>query len=223
VSLAVEEAQVVAIVGPNGAGKTTLLSAVQGLIRPKAGRIAFGGHDITGRPPHELVRAGIVQVPEGRRILGRLTVLENLLVGAHHRRDAGEIRRDLDAILNRFPVLRDKSGVGAGLLSGGEQQMLAIGRALMARPRLLLLDEPSMGLAPLFVIRVFEFIRELNTERGLAVLLVEQNARRALDAATHACVLSAGRIVAAGSPASIRGDASLVSAYLGGEMLVGAR
>jgi branched-chain amino acid transport system ATP-binding protein len=223
VTLAVEDAQLVTIVGPNGAGKTTLLSAVQGLVRPKAGSIVFDGRDITGRPPHELVRAGIVQVPEGRRILGRLTVLENLMVGAHHRRDAPDVRRDLDAILARFPTLREKSGVGAGLLSGGEQQMLAIGRALMARPRLMLLDEPSMGLAPLFVARVFELIRELNAQRGLAVLLVEQNARRALEAAGHAYVLSAGRIVAAGSPAALRDDAGLVRAYLGGEIVLAAR
>lgn len=217
VSLRVGPRQLVALVGSNGAGKTTLLAATQGLVRVASGTIVFDGRDVSRHPSHELVRRGIAQVPEGRRILGRLTVLENLEIGAHHRTDRGAVRSDLAEILARFPVLRAKADVGAGLLSGGEQQMLAIGRALMARPRLLLLDEPSMGLAPLIVAQVFELIQELHRERGLAILLVEQNANRALEVAEYGYVLSRGRIVAEGVPAKLRGDADLMRAYLGAD------
>lgn len=217
VSLHVDAGQLVALVGSNGAGKTTLLAATQGLVRVATGTIVFDGQDVRTMAPHQIVRLGIAHVPEGRRVLGRLTVLENLEIGAHHRTDRSTVRSDLSEILGRFPVLQAKAEVGAGLLSGGEQQMLAIGRALMARPRLLLLDEPSMGLAPLVVAQVFELIKELHRERGLAVLLVEQNANRALEVAEYGYVLSRGRVVGEGAPATLRGDVELMRAYLGAD------
>ncbi len=212
VSVVVEPREVVALIGPNGAGKSTLLRAVAGVLRPAAGTIRFEGERIDGRPPEELVRKGIVLVPEGRGILKHLTVRENLLLGAWVRGAGPEVRRDLAAVLERFPRLRERLGQKAGTLSGGEQQMLALGRALMARPRLLLLDEPSLGLAPLVTAAIFDAVRELRRQ-GLTVLLVEQNANQALQLADRAYVLETGAVVLEG--ADLLADERVREAYLG--------
>ncbi len=215
VSLAVPQGQVVALIGANGAGKTTIMRAVSGLVRPRAGRIRFAGKDVTGWPAHRIATAGLKQVPEGRQCFAELTVAENLLIGAYRVPDRGEIARRQEAVLARFPRLRERLGQLAGSLSGGEQQMLAIGRALMGAPRLLLLDEPSMGLAPLFVEEIFAIIAGLRAD-GTTILLVEQNASAALDVADHAYVLETGRIVLSGPAAQVAADPAVAAAYLGG-------
>jgi branched-chain amino acid transport system ATP-binding protein len=213
VSLAIEQGQTVTLIGSNGAGKTTLLKTISGLIRPTAGTIEFEGKSIIRRPPHKIVGLGLCQVAEGRAILKRMTVTENLLMGAFNRSDA-EIGKDVGAVLERFPALAERREQLAGTLSGGEQQMLAIGRALMARPRLLLLDEPSLGLAPKFITRIFLTIRELQKE-GKTILLVEQNARHALQVADRGYVMERGRIVLEGSGQELLKMPEVRSTYLG--------
>jgi branched-chain amino acid transport system ATP-binding protein len=214
VSLDVEEGEIAALIGANGAGKSTMLHALSGIVRPAAGRIIYGGREITRLAAHEIVRSGLVQVPEGRAILTSLTVGQNLALGAFPRRDRGAAAQDLAAVFRRFPVLERKAALPAGSLSGGEQQLLAIGRALMARPKLLLLDEPSMGLAPLLVKEIFDIIREINAA-GTAVLLVEQNARAALAVSSRGYVLETGRIALQGAAAGLLHDPQVIAAYLG--------
>lgn len=214
ISLRVPAGEIVALIGANGAGKSTALNAVSGIVRPSEGKIVWHGTDITRCQPHAVVRSGIVQVPEGRAILTTLTVRENLELGAFIRRDRAEIRADIDGVFSRFPVLGKKAALNAGALSGGEQQMLAVGRALMARPKLLLLDEPSMGLAPLMVQDLFAVIREINRQ-GTTILLVEQNARAALRISSRGYVLETGSIVMEDSAANLLRDPKVISAYLG--------
>ena len=214
VSLIVGEAEIVALLGANGAGKTTTLSAISGIVPARAGHIRFRGEEITRLAPHQIVRRGIVQVPEGRQVIAYLTVEENLRMGAYQRRDGAGVRADLEAMLTRFPALRERRAVPAGSLSGGEQQMLAIARALMARPQMLLLDEPSMGLAPLLVNEIFRILAEVHAE-GKTILLVEQNARKALSVSDYAYVLETGRITMSGPGAELANDARVVAAYLG--------
>ena len=213
VSLSVEEGRIVTLIGANGAGKTTLLKTISGLIRPSAGEIEFDGRMIARRPPHWTVKAGISQVAEGRAILKRMTVMDNLRMGAHLRNDRG-VAADFERILEKFPVLAQRAGQLAGTLSGGEQQMLAIGRALMARPRLLLLDEPSLGLAPMIVTNIFRTLRELR-EEGNTIFLVEQNARRALQLADEGYVLERGRISLSGAGDSLLNNVEVQRTYLG--------
>jgi len=203
------------LVGANGAGKSTTLLALSGLIRPKAGSIRFQGEELTRLPTHQIVDRGLVQVAEGRAILTTLTVRENLELGAYRRRDRAAIASDLERVLSLFPRLHDRIGGMAGNLSGGEQQMLAIGRALLAKPRLLLLDEPSMGLAPLVVQDIFATLRRINGE-GLTIFLVEQNVRQALRLASHGYVLENGRIVLSDESVALMNDPKVVAAYLGG-------
>jgi branched-chain amino acid transport system ATP-binding protein len=212
VSLHVEEGEVVAVLGPNGAGKTTLLRAITGSVRPQGGRIVFAGEPVTGAPPESLVRRGISLVPEGRHVFPRMTVLENLLVGAITRRDA-EVRSDLEALFELFPVLAERRGQMAGTLSGGEQQQLAVARSLMSRPRLMLLDEPSLGLAPIVVEQIMRLLGGLR-DRGVTLLLVEQNVHRALELADRAYVLSVGQIVLSGTADELA-TGSIERAYLG--------
>jgi branched-chain amino acid transport system ATP-binding protein len=214
IDLDVAEGEIACILGANGAGKTTLMKTVSGLLKPSGGTIAFRKEGITGLAPEAIVRKGIVLVPEGRAILSRMTVLENLEMGAYHRRDDG-IRRDLEAVMDRFPLLKARREQRGGSLSGGEQQMLAIARALLARPRLLLLDEPSLGLAPLVVADIFRILREINAE-GTTVLLVEQNVKQALKVSRHAYVLETGRIVHGGPAEELRNDPKIMESYLGG-------
>ena len=215
IDLDVAEGEIACILGANGAGKTTLMKTVSGLLKPSGGTIAFRKEGITGLAPAMIVRKGIVLVPEGRAILSRMTVLENLEMGAYHRRDDG-IRRDLEAVMERFPLLKARREQRGGSLSGGEQQMLAIARALLARPRLLLLDEPSLGLAPLIVADIFRILREINAE-GTTVLLVEQNVKQALKVSRHAYVLETGRIVHGGPAEELRNDPKIMESYLGRE------
>ena len=214
ISLTVDEGEVVTLIGSNGAGKTTTLRSIHGILPPKQGRIIFAGEEIQGVPAHELISRGIAQSPEGRRIFFRMTVLENLEMGAYHRNDASGIREDMDRVFHLFPRLKERTKQEAGTMSGGEQQMLAIGRALMSRPRLLLLDEPSMGLAPVLVERIFEIIREIN-KQGTTILLVEQNANIALEIATRGYVLETGTIVNSAPAAELREDPTVREAYLG--------
>jgi branched-chain amino acid transport system ATP-binding protein len=214
ISLTVDEGEVVTLIGSNGAGKTTTLRSIHGILPPKQGRIIFAGEEIQGVPAHELISRGIAQSPEGRRIFFRMTVLENLEMGAYHRNDASGIREDMDRVFDLFPRLKERTKQEAGTMSGGEQQMLAIGRALMSRPRLLLLDEPSMGLAPVLVERIFETIREIN-KQGTTILLVEQNANIALEIATRGYVLETGTIVNSAPAAELREDPAVREAYLG--------
>jgi branched-chain amino acid transport system ATP-binding protein len=214
ISLNVEEGEVVTLIGSNGAGKTTTLRSIHGILPPREGKIVFAGEEIQGTPAHELIGKGIAQSPEGRRIFFRMTVLENLEMGAYHRNDASEVREDMDRVFDLFPRLRERIKQEAGTMSGGEQQMLAIGRALMSHPRLLLLDEPSMGLAPVLVERIFETIRDINTQ-GTTILLVEQNANVALEIATRGYVLESGEIVNSASADVLREDPSVREAYLG--------
>jgi len=215
ISLEVPQGRIVTLIGANGAGKTTVMRAVSGLVRPRSGRVRFGSEDITGWAAHRIASAGLRQVPEGRQCFSELTVAENLLIGAYLVRDRAEIARRQEAVLARFPRLRERLSQFAGSLSGGEQQMLAIGRALMGAPRLLLLDEPSMGLAPLFVEEIFAIIASLKAD-GTTILLVEQNASAALDVADHAYVLETGRIVLSGPAAQVAADPAVAAAYLGG-------
>jgi branched-chain amino acid transport system ATP-binding protein len=214
VSLTVEESELVAIIGANGAGKTTLLMAISGVVPPRGGSIRFAGRPLAGLEPHEIMRLGVGHSPEGRRIFPRLSVRENLELGGFTQNDQARLARDIDEACGLFPVLGDRMGQLGGTLSGGEQQMLAIARALVGRPRLLLLDEPSLGLAPLIVAKVFEVIASL-AARGIAVVLVEQNARAALRLASRGLVLETGRITLTGSGASLAADRRVRDAYLG--------
>ena len=214
IDLTIEEGEITALLGANGAGKTTTLLTLSGLIKPAAGSIHFHQTDLTRLPPHEIVARGIVQVPEGREILTTLTVRENLLLGAHRRNDRSAVGADLERMLATFPRLRERLDGSAGSLSGGEQQMLAIARALMAKPRVLLLDEPSMGLAPLLAQEIFHTLGALN-RGGLTIFLVEQNARQALKIAQRACVMENGRIALSDTSAALLQDEKVVAAYLG--------
>jgi branched-chain amino acid transport system ATP-binding protein len=215
VTLGVGEGEVVAVLGANGAGKSSLLKALMGLVAVEGGRVALGGRDITGMMPGERIAAGMVLVPEGRRIVMSLTVEENLLMGAYLRADASAVRREMDALYERFPNLAARRAMPASVLSGGEQQMLAIARGVLARPKLMLLDEPSLGLSPLLVQQLFSLLRGLNAE-GLALLLVEQNTRQALRLSSRAYVMELGAIVMTDRPQALLGDERLVAAYLGG-------
>ena len=215
VSLEVPKGQIVAVLGANGAGKSSTLRAISGLLRPTSGIVEFAGRRIDRLPPERIVQLGISQVPEGRQIFTELTVMENLRLGAYTRRDGDGVRRDLDRIFAYFPVLKERRGQTAALLSGGEQQMLAISRALMAKPLLLLLDEPSLGLAPLLVREIFQIIKAINEEEGLTTLLVEQNVNLALDIAQHAYVLETGRVVLDDSAEELRGNEAVRQSYLG--------
>jgi len=213
--LTIQEGEIVALIGANGAGKSTTLLAISGIVKPSAGTISFAGQDIGCLRPQEIVQLGLIQVPEGRAILTTLTVRENLELGAYSRRNRREAARDLEQVLDRFPILRERRDLPAGNLSGGEQQMLAIGRALMARPRLLLLDEPSMGLAPLFVQEIFAILQEINAT-GTSILLVEQNARQALRIANRGYVLETGKVVLSDSGQRLLENQKVIDAYLGG-------
>jgi branched-chain amino acid transport system ATP-binding protein len=213
VSLTVGEGEVVTLIGSNGAGKSTTLRSICGLTPAASGTVTFGGEDITGAPPDEIVTLGIALSPEGRRCFARMTVRENLDLGAYRRRGAA-IAEDMERVFTLFPRLKERAGQKAGTMSGGEQQMLAIGRALMARPRLLLLDEPSLGIAPILVDRIYETIGEIHRS-GVAILLVEQNAHRALEAAGRGYVLETGRVVLTNSSAALRSDPRVQEAYLG--------
>jgi branched-chain amino acid transport system ATP-binding protein len=214
VSLRVDEGEAVAVLGANGAGKTTTLRAVSGSVK-RWGRIAFAGRSIARSSPEATARAGIAHVPEGRGTLTDLTVAENVRIGAYTRRDRAGIREDEQRVLSYFPRLQERGDQRAGTLSGGEQQMLALARALMLRPRLLLLDEPSLGLAPMVVSEIFRIVRELNEREGLAVLVVEQNASLALDATARAYVLEVGRVAVEGESARLRDDEAVRKSYLG--------
>lgn len=213
VDIAVQRGGIVAILGANGAGKSTLLRTIAGLVRPVEGTIVFDGEPITGLRPERITRMGLALVPEGRAILSRMTVLENLEMGAYPRSDAS-VARDLERMMERFPILGERRSQQAGALSGGEQQMLAIARALMSRPRLLLLDEPSLGLAPLVVADIFRLIREINSE-GTTILLVEQNVRQSLRICSYAYVLETGRVALSGEPDGLLADPKVKDSYLG--------
>lgn len=214
VSFEVNEGEVIALIGANGAGKTTILHSITGLIAPKKGEILFEGRDITSTPAHKIVSMGMAHVPEGRRVFAQLTVLENLKMGAFTRKDKDEIEESMIRVYKRFPRLEERKNQMAGTLSGGEQQMLAMGRALMSRPRIILMDEPSMGLSPIFVNEIFDIIREVS-EGGTTVLLVEQNAKKALAIADRAYVLETGKIVLDGKAEELLNDDSVKKAYLG--------
>jgi branched-chain amino acid transport system ATP-binding protein len=215
ISLTVDEGEIVALIGANGAGKTTTLRAISGLVRPAAGAIRFGGRDTSKFAPNDIVRAGISHAPEGRRVFPRMTVRENLELGAYTRNVKPEIEEDLERVLDIFPRLKERYAQKAGTMSGGEQQMLAIARALMARPRVLLLDEPSLGLSPKLVQTIFEVIRDIN-RGGTTILLIEQNARQALAVASRGYVLEVGRIAYAGAAAELAASEAVRAAYLGG-------
>jgi branched-chain amino acid transport system ATP-binding protein len=214
ISIDVHDGEVVTLLGANGAGKTTTLRSINGLNRPREGKIYFQGRDITSVAAHEIVKRGIAQSPEGRRLFPRMTVIENLEMGAFQRSDRSAIREDMDRVFELFPRLHERRNQKAGTMSGGEQQMCAIGRALMARPKLLLLDEPSLGLAPIFVERIFDIIKQIN-EQGTSILLVEQNALMALDAANRGYVLETGRIVLADNAAALKTNEQVRKTYLG--------
>ncbi|HZG36555.1 MAG TPA: ABC transporter ATP-binding protein [Gaiellaceae bacterium] len=214
ISLTVNEGEVVTLIGANGAGKSTTLRSINGLNHPREGRIRFHGRDITRAAPHGIVKSGIAQSPEGRRLFPRMSVLENLQMGAFQRVDRSAFKEDLDRVFELFPRLYERRQQKAGTMSGGEQQMCAIGRALMARPKLLLLDEPSMGLAPIFVEKIFEIIGEINAQ-GTPILLVEQNALMALDAANRGYVLETGTIALSGPAKELRQNERVRKAYLG--------
>src|SRR3954468_5923571 len=214
ISLEVREGEIVTLIGANGAGKSTTLRSINGLNHPRSGKIVFQGTDVTSMPPHQIVKNGISQSPEGRKLFPRMSVTENLEMGAFQRNDRAEIREDMDRVFELFPRLQERRNQKAGTMSGGEQQMCAIGRALMARPKLLLLDEPSLGLAPIFVERIFEIIKQIN-QQGTSILLVEQNALMALDAAHRGYVLETGRIVLADSAESLKTNEQVRKTYLG--------
>ena len=220
VSLFAEEGRITTLLGANGAGKTTTLKAISGLLRSERGEVTKGTVELDGErldrlPPHDVVRRGVAQVFEGRRVFENLTVEENLVAGAHTRRDFGPVRQAIDRVLDTFPVLKERRHQPSGYLSGGEQQMLVIGRALMCEPKVVLLDEPSLGLAPLLVAEIFGIIRRLREERGLTVLLVEQNAALALDIADHGYVMENGRIVLEGPADALRRNSDIKEFYLG--------
>jgi branched-chain amino acid transport system ATP-binding protein len=214
ISIEVREGEIVTLIGANGAGKTTALRSINGLNHPRRGKITFQGSEITQTAPHEIVKNGISQSPEGRKLFPRMTVIENLEMGAFQRKDKANFKEDMDRVFTLFPRLAERKSQKAGTMSGGEQQMLAIGRALMARPKLLLLDEPSMGLAPIFVEKIFEIVKEIN-EQGTPILLVEQNALMALDAADRGYVLETGKIALADDARALRGNEQVRKTYLG--------
>ncbi len=214
ISMTVDAGEIVAMIGANGAGKTTTLMTIAGIVKARAGTITFDGQNLSGAPAHKIVRLGMGQSPEGRKIFPRLTVLENLEMGAFTRTDKPGIADDLEKMFAMFPILRERKGQAGGLLSGGQQQMLAIARALMSRPKLLLLDEPSLGLAPQIVVQIFDVIRDLN-KSGMSVLLVEQNARMALRIAHRAYVLETGRVTFTDQASVVLNDPRIRAAYLG--------
>ena len=214
ISFDVEEGEIVTLIGANGAGKSTTLRTICGLVRPSAGRIVYDGRDITSQSTQRIVSEGIALVPEGRRVFDNLTVKENLLIGAYLRKDKESIQADVEHVYELVPRLKEREWQSAGTLSGGEQQMLAVGRAMMTRPRILMMDEPSLGLAPLIVKDIFSIIRALN-ETGMTILLIEQNANAALRCAHHAYVLETGRITMSGTGASLLADQRVQDAYLG--------
>jgi branched-chain amino acid transport system ATP-binding protein len=216
VSLTVGEGEIVTLIGANGAGKSTTLRSINGINHPREGTIRFQGRDITNAPAHEIVKMGVAQSPEGRRLFPRMTVLENLEMGAFQRTDRANFAEDMDRVFHLFPRLAERKLQKAGTMSGGEQQMCAIGRALMARPKLLMLDEPSMGLAPIFVEKIFEIVKEIN-EQGTPILLVEQNALMALDAAHRGYVLETGAIALEGPATDLSNDERVRRTYLGEE------
>jgi len=216
VSLRVDAASIVTLIGGNGAGKTTTLRAISGMVRPKTGTIRFDGRDITGMAPHAVVKLGLAHSPEGRMVFANLTVLENLQMGAYLQRDSAWIASEMEFVFHMFPRLRERSAQPAGTLSGGEQQMLAIGRALMSRPRFLMLDEPSLGIAPLLVKEIFARLVELNRDRKLPILLVEQNANLALEVSHFGYVLETGRVILSDSAPALRSNPEVRNAYLGG-------
>lgn len=215
ISLDVQPGEIVAIIGANGAGKSTTLMNLSGIIQPRQGQIVFDGQDITKAPAYDVLKRGIAQSPEGRKIFPRLTVLENLQMGAFTRRDTDGIEADINKAYEMFPILKERKNQAGGLLSGGQQQMLAIARALMSKPKLLLLDEPSLGLAPQIVVQIFNVIQDLNKEQGMAVLLVEQNARMALRIARRGYVMETGRITITDSADVLLHDPRIRAAYLG--------
>lgn len=215
ISLDVPDGEIVALIGSNGAGKSTTLRTISGLMKPKTGRILYDGDDITGMPAHKIVGMGLCQVPEGRHVFANMTVMENLELGAYLRNDKEGIAKDMEAVFEKFPRLLERKDQISGTLSGGEQQMLAMARALMSRPKLLLLDEPSMGLAPLLVKEIFNIIKEINAS-GTTVLLVEQNANMALSIADKAYVLETGRITLSGTAQELASSEAVRKAYLGG-------
>jgi branched-chain amino acid transport system ATP-binding protein len=214
VTLDVREGEIVTLLGSNGAGKSTTLRSINGLVRPRKGKIVFEGRDITNEPAHVIVKRGIAQSPEGRKLFPRMSVLENLEMGAFQRNDRVGIREDMDRVFSLFPRLAERKNQKAGTMSGGEQQMCAIGRALMARPKLLMLDEPSMGLAPIFVERIFDIVREIN-KQGTPILLVEQNALMALEVAKRGYVLETGKIALADDAKALRENELVRKTYLG--------
>ncbi len=216
VSLRVEQGSIVTLIGANGAGKSTTLRTISGLLKPQSGSIRYEGEEIAGESAHKIVARGLSHVPEGRMIFANLTVHENLLMGAYLRKDRTKLRPEFDYIFGMFPRLQERSRQVAGTLSGGEQQMLAIGRALMSKPRCLMLDEPSLGIAPLLVKTIFEKIREINASLGITVLLVEQNANLALEVSHYGYVLETGKIILQNECAALRTNAQVKSAYLGG-------
>ena len=214
VSFHVDEGEVIALIGANGAGKTTILHTVSGLLTPKEGTITFEGQDLVKIPGHKIVSMGMAHVPEGRRVFAQLSVLQNLMMGAYTRKDKEEITQTLETVFDRFPRLKERQNQMAGTLSGGEQQMLAMGRALMSHPKIILMDEPSMGLSPLFVNEIFDIIKEVSAS-GTTVLLVEQNAKKALSIADRAYVLETGKIVLDAAADVLMNDPSIKKAYLG--------
>ena len=216
ISLEVAAGSIVTLIGSNGAGKSTTLRTVSGLIKPQSGSITYDGQRIDGLPAHKIVARGLCHVPEGRMVFANLTVRENLMMGAYLQKDAAVIRRERDYVFSVFPRLQEREKQQAGTLSGGEQQMLAIGRALMGLPKFLMLDEPSLGIAPLLVKSIFAQIVEINRSRGITILLVEQNANLALEIATHGFVLETGRILLQNDSAALRADPKVRAAYLGG-------
>lgn len=215
ISLDVPQGQIVTLIGANGAGKTSILNTICGLIKPKSGKVYFEGKDITGTATQEIVKRGLTQVPEGRRIFANMPIYENLELGAYLNKDKKEVAKDMERVYTRFPRLLERKNQLAGSMSGGEQQMLAMGRALMSKPRLLLLDEPSMGLSPILVKEIFSIIKELN-EQGTTILLVEQNAKMALSIAHRGYVVETGRIVLAGDAKELLESPEVKKAYLGG-------
>ena len=215
IDLEINEGEIITLIGANGAGKSTTLMTISGIVPSRSGRIVFDGQEIQKKEPDEIVRLGICQVPEGRHIFPELTVQENLDMGAFLRNDKKEIKRDIDYVFSLFPILAERRGQDGGTLSGGEQQMLAMSRALMARPRLLLLDEPSMGLAPLVIRQIFEIIKQINAENRTTILLVEQNALMALSIAHRGYVLQTGQIVVSDTAANLKQNTMVQKAYLG--------
>ena len=214
ISFDVEQGEIIALIGANGAGKTTILHTITGLVQAKHGSVMFGGKDLTKTPAHKIVSMGMAHVPEGRRVFAQLSVLENLMLGAYTRKDKTEIQESLKHVFKRFPRLEERRGQMAGTLSGGEQQMLAMGRALMSKPKIIVMDEPSMGLSPIFVSNIFDIIQTIR-ETGTTVLLVEQNAKKALSIADRAYVLETGKISLSGKASDLINDASVKKAYLG--------